>query len=246
MYKNEKTNEIIENIPEYNLKIIQNNKYFKFGVDTVALAKFAASYKTNSNIVDICSGTGAVGLIYSRLIEQKVSKHKAYRKIQKLFFIEKQDYFADLNKRNIKINNFDFNNYLVLNFDINNKDIINIIPLNSVDIILCNPPYHSFKNTVKSSSGKKAIAKFEEKDFLNDLFSLANKILKSKGEFYMVHRPERLVDLFNISRNYSIEPKIIKFIVSSPLIKPSLVLLKFVKNANSSLRIEDPFLIGRD
>lgn len=241
MYKKEKTEEIIENIPEYNLKILQNNKYFKFGVDSVALAKFAANYNTNHIVADICSGTGAVGLIYLRLIEEKVAKHKSYKKIKKIFFVEKQDYFADLNKRNLELNNF--KNFSVINLDIKNNEIFNKIGLNSVDIILCNPPYNIGSRAVKSASQEKSIAKFEDENFLDTFFLFCNKILKNKGEIYMIHRPERLVDIFTSCRNYSIEPKIMRFVLSNPLNKPPLVLLKFVKNGNNFLKIEDPFII---
>ena len=243
MFKNEKRSEIIENIPEYDLKIIQNKKYFKFGVDTVALAKFAAEHNTNNIVVDICSGSGAVGLIYSRLIEDKVANNKGYKEIKHLYFIEKQEYFADLNQRNLELNNF--KNFSVINSDIKDKNnkILEKIGENSVNIILCNPPYNITKRAVKSSLDKKAIAKFEEEDFLDALFLLAKKLLKNKGEIFMVHRPERLVDLFSTSRKYSIEPKTMRFVVSNPLVKPSLVLLRFVKNANNFLKIEDPFII---
>ena len=62
----------------------------------------------------------------------------------------------------------------------------------------------------------------------------------------MINKPERLVDLFVTSRRYNIEPKILRNVLSSSKKKPSLILIKFVKNANSFLKIEDPYIINKD
>lgn len=247
MKKDEKTDETVENMPEYNLKIIQNNKYFKFGVDSIALAKFAALDKTDSVVVDMCSGTGVVGLVYSRLVEEKVNNNKGFKKIQKLFFIEKQKYFADINLRNLIINNLEIQEkYAIINSDIKNKAILDQIEPNSVNIILVNPPYNISTNAVISAIDRKSLAKFEEKDFLDAFFSLSSILLKNKAKIFMVHRPERIVDIFSSSRKYNIEPKVMRYILSDPYKKPALVLLKFVKNGNNFLKIENPFIIGRD
>lgn len=237
-------NEIIENIPEYNLKIIQNNVFFKYGVDSIALAKFAASFNTKNTIIDICSGSGIVGLVYLRLIEDKFIKNPNYKKIKKIYFLEKQKYFAELNEKNIKIN--DIKNANIINLDIKDPNVINNISPNSVDIILINPPYYLASSSLKSSGIEKSIAKFEDDNFLDHFFKLSKTILKDRGEIYMVNRPERLVDIFYISRKHKIEPKIMKNIISDPSKKHSLVLLKFVKNGNNFLKIEDPFIISNN
>lgn len=244
MNKKEKIFEIEESMPEYNLKIIQNNKYFKYGVDSIALAKFAASHNTQSTVVDMCSGTGIVGLVYSRLIEEKVSKNKGYRDIQRLIFVEKQKYFADLNTRNLELNNFE--NFEVINKDIKNPSLLEQITANSADIILINPPYNISTSSILSDLEEKANAKFEESDFLSVFFDLANKILRDRGKIYMVNKPERLVDIFIESRKNNIEPKKLKSILSNPYKRPSLVLIEFVKNAKPFLKIEDPFIINYD
>ena len=54
----------------------------------------------------------------------------------------------------------------------------------------------------------------------------------------MVHRPERLVDIFEIMRKYKIEPKIIRFVHSNINKESKLVLIKGVKNAKPFLKIE--------
>ena len=59
-------------------------------------------------------------------------------------------------------------------------------------------------------------------------------MLKDKGSLYMVHRPERLIDIIYELRNYKLEPKNIKFVYSNKYKEPKLVLIKAIKNANRS------------
>lgn len=241
MYENEKKFEVIENIPEWNLKIIQNNKHFKFGVDSVCLAKFASNANTKANILDLCSGTGAIGLIYFRLIEKKLNENPKYTKIENITFVEKQDYLAYLNKLNIENNCIP--NARVLTNDIIKDNLKKHIIPESIDIILCNPPYYLNKHDKLGIIKEKEIAKFEEKDFLNSLFKTSYELLKDNGELFIVHKPERLPDLFITAEKYNMTPKVLQFAQSKNAKKPALVLLAFRKNAKKFLKILDNYII---
>ena len=50
----------------------------------------------------------------------------------------------------------------------------------------------------------------------------------------MVHRPDRLVDIFDAMRKEKIEPKLIKFVYPNKTKKTNLVLIKGVKNLKIS------------
>ena len=70
------------------------------------------------------------------------------------------------------------------------------------------------------------IARQEITANLEDFIHVAKDMLKDKGEFYMVHRPERLVDIFELMRKYKIEPKEIRFIFSKKNEEPKMVMIK--------------------
>ena len=59
----------------------------------------------------------------------------------------------------------------------------------------------------------------------------------------MVHRPERLADLFYLLKKYKLEPKKLRFVQSFANTKPKFFLIKATKNANSFLNIEQPLII---
>ena len=76
---------------------------------------------------------------------------------------------------------------------------------------------------------------------LEDIFAFSNKTLKDKGKLFMIHKPERMVEIFNKSGN--LKPKRVRFVESRVYEKPQFILVEFVKNARDGLKIEDPLVI---
>ena len=74
----------------------------------------------------------------------------------------------------------------------------------------------------------------------------ASLLLKDLGEFYMVHRAERIVDIFITLRKYKLEPKNIRFVHSKIGDKPTLILIKAIRGAKEFLKIDKPLVIYKD
>ena len=90
-----------------------------------------------------------------------------------------------------------------------------------------------------NNNDKKVISRHEITASLDDFIKTASFLLKDFGEFYMVHRPDRLVDIFSVMRKYKIEPKKIKFVYPNKNKKTNLVLIKGVKNGRQFLEFEN-------
>ena len=60
-----KENERIDDLELENLKIIQNNNGFCFGMDSVLLSDFAKEIKPESNVIDLGTGTGILPILLS-------------------------------------------------------------------------------------------------------------------------------------------------------------------------------------
>lgn len=80
------------------------------------------------------------------------------------------------------------------------------------DVIVTNPPYKKKDTGIINEEEKKFISRHEITANLEDFIIVSKNLLKDKGEFYMVHRPERLVDIFSIMRENKLEPKIVRFV----------------------------------
>ena len=82
------------------------------------------------------------------------------------------------------------------------------------------------KNYIDES---KAIARHEIACNLEDVIKNTSLLLKPLGKFFMVHRPDRLVDIICTMRQYNLEPKNIKFIYDSKDKGATHVLLEGLK-----------------
>ena len=58
-----KPDERIDDLQYKNLKIIQEKNGFCFGIDSVILADFAKNIKKDSEVVDLGTGTGILGIL---------------------------------------------------------------------------------------------------------------------------------------------------------------------------------------
>ena len=224
-----KENERIDDLEFEDLKIIQNTKGFCFGIDSVLLSDFAKNIKKNSTIVDLGTGTGIISILLSKKTEAK-----------KIYGIELQKEVCDMASRSVLLNN------LQDKIEIINKNIKNIsdtLGINVSDVVVTNPPYKKYGTGLLNEDDSKIISRHEKECTLEDVIKQSFKILKDKGLFYMVHRPDRLVDIIYLMRKYKIEPKEIRIVYSNIKSKAVLVLIKGIKNAGEELKVLSPLYI---
>ena len=222
-------NERIDDLQYEGLKVIQNKNSFCFGVDSVLLSDFAKEIKRNSIVVDIGTGTGIIGLLLCKKTN-----------LRKIYGVEIQKDVADMAKRSVRLNQLE-DKFEIINCDI--CQILDFLEPNLVDCVVTNPPYKKANTGFKNEDETQTIARHEVKCTLEDVVQQASKLLKDKGEFYMVHRAERLVDIMCLLRKYRLEPKKVWFVHSKPKEKPNLILVKAIKFANSFLKISEPLVI---
>lgn len=219
-----KENERIDDLGLKNLKIIQDKEGFCFGIDAVLLSDFAKDIKRNVTVLDLGTGTGVIATLLCGKTD-----------LNKVVGIEIQSEVADMAMRSIQLNELQ-NKFEIINEDINH--IFNQLEKNSFDVIVTNPPYQKKNAGVINDKEKKLISRHEITATLEDFIKVSKDLLRDKGEFYMVHRPDRLVDILYSMREYRIEPKVIRFVYPNQKKAPNLVLIKGVKNAKPFLTIE--------
>lgn len=223
-----KNGERLDSLDRNNLYLIQNPDKFCFGIDAVLLSSFVKC-KKDCDILDLCTGNGVIPILLSDKTEAKSIKG-----------LEIQDEIVDMAKRSISMNNLNSKVNIYLG-DV--KDASKIFGASSFDIITVNPPYMPKNRGIKNPDMSKYISRHEEKCTLEDIIRESNKLLKNKGKFFMVHRPNRLVEIFNIMNKYKIEPK--RLVVVYPYIdkEPNLILIEGTKGGKSELRIEKPLIV---
>ena len=219
-----KENERIDDLEFKGLKIIQNKEGFCFGIDSVLLSDFAKNIK-NARVIDLGTGTGIINILLSGKTNNCIFTG-----------VEIQDEVAEMAERSIKLNN------LKDKIKIINESILNLkntFKRKEFDVVVTNPPYKKINTGIINKEDKKIISRHEITASLEDFIQTASYLLKDYGEFYMVHRPDRLVDIFSIMRKEKIEPKKIRFVYPDKNKKANLVLIKGVKLGNPFLEYDD-------
>ena len=227
-----KENERIDDLEFKGLKIIQNERGFCFGIDSVLLSDFAKNIKKNSLVLDLGTGTGIIPILLCGKTELK-----------KIIGVEIQEEVSDMAKRSALLNN------LQDKFQVFNENILNLNKIydnQTFDVIVTNPPYKKKDTGIINEDERKIISRHEITANLEDFIKVSKDLLKDKGEFYMVHRPERLVDIFSLLRKYKIEPKELRFVYSNINKPPKLVLVKGIKNSKSFLKVDKNLYIYDD
>ena len=220
-----KQDERIDDLEFNGLKIIQNKNGFCFGIDSVLLSDFAKNMRKNSKVIDLGTGTGIINILLSGKTTAK-----------ELVGVEVQEEVADMAKRSVKLNGVE-GKIEILNKNI--LDLKNIYNKGYFDVVVTNPPYKKINTGLINEENKKMISRHEITANLRDFIHISSYLLKDHGEFFMVHRPERLVDILWTMREEKIEPKKIKFVYPNENKKTNLFLIKGVKNGNSFLEFED-------
>lgn len=212
-----------------NMKIIQDDNFFNFSLDSVLLPNFVTLNKGVTKILDLGTGNAPIPLILS-------TRTKA-----KIYAIEIQKEIYEMGRETITINNLS-NQIEIINDDMKNLD--SYFENNSFDVIVSNPPYFKINENSKINDiPQKTIARHEEKITLQELVKIARKFLNNNGLFAIVHRTDRLVEIIEEFRKNNIEPKKIQFIYPKDNTESNMVLIEGRKNGKQGLKILPPLII---
>ena len=220
-----------ENIDDLQLKglyLIQKKDGFKFGIDAVLLSDFA-QVKKKHRVMDLCTGTGIVPfLVYGKYEPQSV------------FGLEIQRDMVEMAERSVKLNSLE-GRVQFINGDL--KDIDSLKKLDRFDVVTVNPPYKLNNSGILNPLDKLAIARHEVLCNLEDVIAASRVLLKDNGRMFIVHRPERLADIFTLMRKYKIEPKRVKMVHPKMGKAPNIVLVEGQRDGGAYLKWEAPLYV---
>lgn len=224
--------EVINDIVGKNLKIYQDDEYFKFSLESVLLPNFVEIRLRDKKILDLCSGNCPIPLILSK------------KTTLPIIGIELQKEIYDLGIKSIKINKKEEQITLL------NEDVLNLNKVfsnDSFDLITVNPPY--FKNldtSLKNKNNIKTIARHENNLTLSRLLKISSNLLKENGNFYMVHRTERLIEILEELKKYKLTPKVIQFIYPNINKESKLFMIKATKGGKPGLKVIDGIYVHNE
>ncbi|ANZ58092.1 methyltransferase [Fructilactobacillus lindneri] len=228
---NLKNDERVDQLYSNNIKIIQSSEVFSFSLDAVMLANFANIKKSrHAKIIDLCAGNGAVGLFVSNKTDGQI------------FEVEIQPRLSDMAERSVRLNDLE-KQMRVYNADL--KDSITLFEKESFDDVLVNPPYFIDKpNSKKNPNPYLAVARHEVKTNLEEVIDVSSQLLKTNGKMFMVHRPDRLIEIFEKMKSHRLAPKKVQFIYPKKRRDANMVLISAIKDGKAAgLKVESPIFV---
>ena len=220
--------ETIDDLQLKGLKLIQKKDGFKFGIDAVLLSDFA-NVKSKHEVIDLCTGTGIIPfLIYGKYNPQNICG------------LEIQEEMVGMAKRSVKLNSLE-GRVSFYNEDLKNVEYLK--RFKKFDVVTVNPPYKLNNSGIINPNDKLAIARHEILCNLEDVIYASRILLKDNGRLFMIHRPERLADIFTIMRKYKIEPKRVKMIHPKIGKAPNIVLVEGQRDGGAYLKWEPPLYV---
>lgn len=108
--------------------------------------------------------------------------------------------------------------------------------------VISNPPYFSGGK----ASSKTPMARQDDHCTLPDLFTAASRQLRYGGDFFLVHKPDRLAELIHQSCSAGLEPKVLTLVRHKPGAAPGMILMQCRKGGKPGLKLGELTLFHAD
>ena len=201
---------------------------FRLSTDSMVLADFCR-IAPDAAVCDLGCGCGALGLLLLR-------GHPALH----VTGVEILPDAAAQARKNIDANRLS-DRFPVLDGDLRAHRML--LPPGQFDAVVSNPPYFPAASGGVSPDDARAIARSEVCCTLDDLCTCASYLLRFGGDFFFVHRPERLCDLLCTLRAHGLEAKRMRLVRHHAGADASLVLIAARRGGRPGLKIEPDLLL---
>lgn len=208
--------------------VFKQAEHFKLGTDCVLLADFARLSGVKKGI-DLGCASGAVSLL---LLSRSEDLH--------MTGLELLPAAAEIARENMAANGLESRADIVCG-DI--RECRRFFKAGSFDLVVANPPYFPVGSGAASPDAARMCARGETDCTLDDICAAAEWLLRTGGSFCMVHKPERLSEVFVAMTAHKTEPKRLRTVAFRADSAPSLVLIEGKRGGRPGLRFEPPLIL---
>ena len=211
--------ESMESLPNgFTLEL--NSGSFPLSTDSMVLSAFV-HLPRNAQVLDLGSGCGTLGLL---LCSRKEDCHITGVELQNSSHLGALE--------NIQRNNLSARMESIC-ADL--RSVPSLLSAGGFSACVSNPPYFSGG----PASCQTPLARREDCCTPEDLFRSAAWALKYGGDFFLVHKPERMAELIAIASRFSLEAKRLGLVRHRENGPVALILLQFRKGGKPGLKWED-------
>ena len=208
-------------------RFLREDGGFKLSTDSVLLAHFAAALRAGA-IFDLGCGSCVLTVLL----------HLSHPDAQ-IGGIELQAAAAELCRRNLAENGMDAGG--ILTGDL--REHRALPGAGAYDLVVSNPPYFAAERGYTAPDPARAATRDERTCSLDDLCAAAAYLCRWGGAFALVHRPERLPEVFRALSAHGLEPKRLRCVQHRADSAPNLVLIEARRGGRPGLTLCAPLLL---
>ncbi|GAB4255829.1 MAG: methyltransferase [Deferrisomatales bacterium] len=209
------------------VRVVQARKGYRFSVDAVLLARFAAQWPA-PRALDLGCGCGVVGLSLLAL-----------GGADELVGVDVQEAMVDRARRSAAWNGWAHR----CRFEAADLSGDRWTPGGQVGLAVANPPYYPLGTGRVSPDPATAIARHEGAGSVADVARAAGRALAPGGSLCVVFPASRVAELLEQCRRAGLEPRTARFVHPTTAAPASLVLLRCVRGAKEGLEVRAPLIL---
>lgn len=215
----------VEYLGETGQMQLRCGKAFPLGMDSMLLAEFATVH-AGDRVYDLGCGSGALLLLLFLRQPQLTAQG-----------IELQPEDAALAKDNLMRNGLSACASIV---EGDLRSLPQTQPPGQWDLVISNPPYFAPDKGRNSSNARRAAARTGTFCAPADICRTAAHLLRPRGRFSLVLRPERLEEWILALHATGLAPKRLRCVHHTPTHPPSMILLESVRQGKTGLSFLAP------
>jgi tRNA1Val (adenine37-N6)-methyltransferase len=192
------------------LSIRQPEKGYRFSIDSVLLAGFAASF-CRGTVLDLGTGCGVLLLLLSRL-SGSMSSGAGVELQEELAGFARENFRSNGPEGALRAFEGDFRG-----------ELPGIVP-GSFDLVVSNPPYGRVGEGRRNPEPGKEAARHEVSASLEELFAAAGRYMAPWGRFALILPVERLPEIVACGRRERMTPKVLRLVHPREGMPPTRVL----------------------
>lgn len=215
--------------PVPGARFLRSGDGFRPGTDAVLLAAFAARRQGARRIADLGCGAGVVTVLLLQALPHATAVG-----------VELRPEAAALCRENLALNGLE-GRATVLTGDLRAREALP--EAGRFDLVAANPPYFPAGSGGVSPDARRDAARSERGCTLRDVCAAGSYLLRNGGALALVHRPERLSELFCAMTACGVEPKRLRLVCRTAADAPTLVLVEGRRGGRPGLRVEPPLAL---
>jgi tRNA1Val (adenine37-N6)-methyltransferase len=226
-----KSDETIDELAGYGLRIIQPEYGYRFSLDPLLLADFAGVAEGGS-VIDLGTGSGIIPLIMARRSP-----------FARIVGVELQEEMAALAERNAAMNGLDDRVEIIC------ADILTLrsrYPVSTFDLVVANPPYRRQGSGRISPKGGRDMARHESSATLADFLETAKYLSRPGGRIAFIYHPLRLAELCTAATGLKLALLRLRMVHGNAVAGARMVLLELAKGRRGDLEVLPPLFVYGD